>query len=181
MKLTHLIVPCVAAAGFLCGETPSSIYRQEITAGREEIYVFRTSRTEATGGGTPFCSGAPFASIREDYYALASIDLNTKSSRVARTHVRQVGGFRACFTGFSAPAAEQARTLAMFAEGEVAGIPWTGRGGCTVSPSQPPVKTALAVICELSLTGLPEPYADGLLVSSTVAPVLGPNAPLDAH
>jgi hypothetical protein len=58
-------------------------------------------RTAATPGTTPFCAAAPFVSIRENFYALASLELNTKTSKVANTHVRPVGGFRACFTGFS--------------------------------------------------------------------------------
>ena len=181
MRLINLIASCIAASALLFAETPSSTYRQETAAGREEIYVFRTSRTEATAGATPFCSGAAFASTREDYYALASIQLDPKSSRVARTHVHPVGGFRACFTGFSAPAEGQARTLKMFAKGGVAGIQWVGQGECAVATAQPPVKTALAITCQLSLTGLPEAYAGGLLVSSTLAPLLGPKGPPDGH
>jgi hypothetical protein len=147
----------------------------------EEIYVFRTSRTEATAGATSFCAPAPFMPVREDFYALASIELDTRTSKVANENVRPVGGFRACFTGFSAPAPDQARRLQMFAKGDVAGVTWTGSGDCIVMASQPPVMTVLAVNCQLALSDLPEGYAGGFLVSSTVAPVLGANAPPDAH
>ena len=181
--INHLKQTAVLALVVLSAqaEQTAAVYKQEITAGTEEIYVFRTSRTEATPGGTPFCAAAPFVSIREDFYALASLELNTKTSKVTNTHVRPVGGFRACFTGFSPVVEGQARTLQMFAKGETAGIPWTGQGGCVVMAAQPPVRTVLALNCQLALSGLGEPYASGLLVSSTVAPVLGANARPDAH
>jgi hypothetical protein len=181
MTNLKLLTALALVAATLSAEQTAAAYKQEITAGAEEIFVFRTSRTEATPGATAFCTPAPFASIREDFYALASMELNTKTSKVSNTHVRAVGGFRACFTGFSPLVAGQARTLEMFAKGETAGISWTGQGGCVVMAAQPPVRTVLALNCQLALTGLPDVYAGGLLVSSTAAPVLGANAPADAH
>jgi hypothetical protein len=47
--------------------------------------------------------------------------------------------------------------------------------------SQPPVRTALALTCRLELSGLPEPYSGGFIVSSTVAPFLSRTQPPDAH
>lgn len=162
-------------------EQTADSYKQEVTAGAEEIFVFRTSRTEGIRGTTPFCIPATFESAREDFYTLASLELDTMTGRIVNTHVRSVGGFRACFTGFSPAADGQGQTLQMFAKGETAGMPWTGKGGCAAVSAQPPVRTLLALNCQLALSDLPDRYTGGLLISSTVAPVLGANAPPDAH
>jgi hypothetical protein len=68
-------------------------------------------------------------------------------------------------TGIAVAAVERARRLAAKHAGDL----------------QPPIRTALAFTCRLDLSGLPESYAGGFLVSSTLAPLLGANQPPDAH
>ncbi len=153
-----------------------SAYTEEVRAGLEEIFVFRTTRTQHHQGGAPACASAPFHPVDNDYYALWSIGLQAADSRVVDTHERAVGGFSACF----GPLARD-RPLEMYATGSVAHIPWTGSGECLVTKAQPPVRTALAFTCRLALSGLPDAYAGGLVVSSTLAPFISKTQSPSAH
>lgn len=153
-----------------------STYKEEVRAGAEEIYVFRTTRTQHKPGATPACAAAPFPSIAEDYYDLWSIALRAADSRIVNTHRSGVGGFTACF---SQPAPDH--SLQMYATGTVAHVPWVGVGECAVLSSQPPVRTAFAYSCRLNLSGLPGAYAGGFVASSTLAPFLGKNQDATAH
>ncbi len=151
-------------------------FKQEVSAGVEEIFVFRTTRSEQQQGATPDCAAAPFASTREDTYDLWSIELRASDGRVVSTHRKPVGGFRACFTQLA-----QGKPLGMYAMGKVGNVPWVGAGECLITQGQPPVRTVLALNCELNLTGLPEGYTGGFATSSTVAPLLGRDAGPAAH
>jgi hypothetical protein len=166
-----------AATGLLtaCATTPAA-YRDELKSGVEEIYIFRTIRTQRTPGATPTCAAAPFTSAREDHYALWSIEPQAADARVTDTHRSNVGEFTACFGTLA-----KDQPLPMYATGTIAKVPWTGVGECTLLKAQPPVKTALAFSCNLTLGGLPEAYASGSAISSTLSPLLGQNADPGAH
>jgi hypothetical protein len=151
-------------------------FKQEVKSGVEEIFVFRTTRSKRTTGPTPACESAPFPSAAEDFYDLWSIQLRASDSRVVETHKNAVGSFIACF---GAPV--QGQPLLMHAAGTVAKISWTGTGQCDPVKSQPPIRTVVSFNCVLNLTSLPEGYAGGFLVSSTVAPNLGKGADPAEH
>lgn len=164
-------------AGVLCGSStqaalgqsgsPRSTYKDEVRAGAEQIYVARTTRTQHKSGATPACAAARFPSVNEDYYELWSVEVRARDSRIMDTHKSLVGGFTACFGQLS-----QGRPVPMYAIGTIAKVQWTGAGECVYVKSQPPVKTAVAFHCLLDLSGLPDVYAGGFLVSSTVQPFL---------
>jgi hypothetical protein len=120
--------------------------------------------------------GGPFASANEDYYDLWSIELRASDSRLSNSHRSAVGGFTACLGPLALD-----HPLEMYATGTVARIPWVGVGECAALKSQPPVRTAIAFTCQLNLSGLPDAYSGGFLVSSTLAPFLGKNQPATAH
>jgi hypothetical protein len=153
-----------------------SAYKDEVRAGVEEIYVFRTTRTQHQSGATPACAVAPFASVNEDYYDLWSVELHAADSRIVNTHKSDVGGFTACFGKLALD-----QPLPMYATGTVAHIPWVGVGDCVTLKSQPPVRTAVAFTCRLNLSGLPEAYSGGFVVSSTLAPFIAKDQPPSAH
>ncbi len=153
-----------------------SAYVQEVRAGLEDIYVFRTTRTEHHSGTTPACASAPFQPVNTDYYENWSIGLRSTDSRVVDTHEREIGGFTACFGPLTL-----AQPLDMYATGSVAHIPWTGVGQCLPLQSRPPVRTALAFTCHLRLSGLPPAYAGGFAVSSTLAPFISKTQSATAH
>ena len=165
---------CASASQGASGQTsaPQATYKDEVRAGAEEIYVARTTRTQHKSGATPACVAAPFPSMNEDYYDLWSIGVRARDSRIVDTHKCAVGGFTACFGQLA-----QGKPVAMYAIGTVAHIPWTGAGECVYVKSQPPVKTAVAFHCLLDLSGLPEAYAGGFGVSSTLQPFLKDQPP----
>jgi hypothetical protein len=169
--LLFAFVPAVAA-----DHPQQSTYKDEVRAGAEEIYVARTTRTQHKSGATPACAAAPFPSANEDYYELWSFEVRAKDSRIVDTHKSNVGGFTACLG-----ALVQGHPVPMYATGTIARIPWTGTGECTVVKSQPPVTTAIAFHCQLDLSGLPDAYTRGFLVSSTLSPFISRDQPATAH
>ncbi len=144
-----------------------SDYKNEVRADQEEIYVFRTTRTDRKTGATPACSAAPFATGDEQDFDLWSIEVRGADSRVVNTHRSGVGEFIGCF---SRPAADY--SVQMYAAGKVAGVPWTGVGECIVAKAQPPVHTVVTYTCKLDLSELPAAYSGGFIVSSTLATLL---------
>ena len=157
-------------------ESPAAAFKEEVSAGLEEIFIFRTTRTARTRGATPFCVDVRFDSASEDHYTLWSMKLNTKTSRVAATHEHPVGEFRACFAALTA-----GKSFSMYASGTVGGLSWKGNGECLPMSAEPPVSTLRTFNCNLEISDLPDEYAGGLLTSSTAAPVLGASAAPDAH
>jgi len=166
------VVALLAGVGQASANDQQSEYKNEVKAGIEEIYVFRTTRTDQKRGPTPACAAAPFASDNEQDFDLWSIDVRRADSRVVNTHKGGVGAFTACFT---APA--QDHSLQMYATGTVARIPWIGVGECIVPKAQPPVRTVAEYTCRLDLRGLPEKYSGGFGVSTTLATLLRDQPP----
>jgi hypothetical protein len=169
----------IGLTGMLCGAPAGATedkYQHEISGTREEVYIFRTSRTQRVRGATPACKDAGFESAAEDRYTLASLMTASGSSKVARSHVKEVGEFLACF---GTPAA--GKPIAMYAVGKVAGKDWIGRGECHGMSTQPPDKRVVAFNCNLAISGLSAGYAGGWMTSSTLQPSLGKEAPPDAQ
>lgn len=174
--VTACAVVCAATSRPVVAADSGASFKEEIGAGLEEIFIFRTTRTARTRGATPFCKDAGFESVAEDVYALWSMKTDTKSGRLSATHVRPVGEFNACFG-----ATAVGKPFSMHARGVVGGVPWTGNGECMPMAAQPPVSTVRTFNCNLALSGLPEGYVGGWGTSSTAAPILGATAPPDAH
>lgn len=175
LLLYGLVLP-VLCGGCAVSSTQSSVFRDEVHAGVEEIYVHRTVRSQHHRGGTPACAVAPFKVMNEDIYDLWSVELNTADSRIVDSHVQQVGSFRACLGQLA-----RGQPLPIYVDGTVAGISFKGAGECRAPNVQPPVRTVLALNCLVELSELPEQYTGGMAVSSSLAPVLGPDQPVDAH
>jgi hypothetical protein len=171
-----VLVACLASPQSTRAADSADAFKQEVSVGLEEIFVFRTIRSEQQQGATPDCAAAPFTSTREDTYDLWSLELRASDSRVIATHRKPVGRFRACFTKL-----EQGKPLGMYAMGTVGKVSWTGTGECLVTQAQPPVRTVLALNCALNLSDLPQGYSGGFATSSTVAPLLGRDAGPGAH
>lgn len=166
----------LVAASLSRADQPPPAHDEELRADTEEIFVFRTARTQHTPGATAACMSAPFASANEDYFELWSISLRASDSRVVKTHEKKVGGFTACLGQLV-----RGQPVQMYATGTVAKVPWVGTGECLALTSQPPVHKVIAFTCHLNLSGLPDEYAGGFLTSSTLSPLLGKDAPPSAH
>lgn len=171
-----LLVVGVLGAVTTRADSPRLAFENEVRGGLEEIYVFRTTRTARQAGASPACSSAPFQVANSDHYDLWSIGLRAADSRVVETHKRAVGSFNGCFTPLV-----PGRPLQMYANGAVGRIRWTGLGECRVADAQPPARTVVAFSCQLKLSDLPQSYAGGLAVSSTLATHLGKDTPAMAH
>jgi len=149
--------------------------QDEFTAGLEQVFVFRTTRTARTRGATPNCQSAGFESNSEDVYQLWSVRSDAETARVTDAHVKPIGEFHACF------GAATGQSFPMYATGKMGAIGWTGRGECALVTPQPPEAALRALNCNLKVDELPSGYAGGWLSSSSLAPVLGAAAPPDAH
>jgi hypothetical protein len=171
-NLLWAVVAFFACVGQANASGEESEYRHEVKAGIEEIYVFRTTRTDQKRGATPACAAAPFVSVNEQDFHLWSVDVRGADGRVVNAHKSGIGAFTACFT---VPA--QDHSLQMYATGSVANIPWIGMGECIVPKAQPPVRTLAEYTCRLDLSGLPDSYSGGFGVSSTLATLLRDKPP----
>jgi hypothetical protein len=173
LSMLPLLAGCLAACmpASRKPDGPGDIYKEEIAAGVEEIYIFRTTRTDYVAGATPACSAAPFTSASQQGYALWSLEVRTADGRVVKTHEKPVGDFMACFSAIA-----DRRTLRMFARGTTANVPWIGQGACEIVESQPPVRGLLALSCQGSLTGLPQEYSGGYISTSSLAATGGKDA-----
>jgi hypothetical protein len=171
-----IMIASLAGALAAGADSPEGAYREEVRAGVEEIYVFRTTRTDQQRGATPVCAAASFPSVSEDVYSLWSMELRASDSRVVNTHRKSVGEFHACLGQLA-----QDKPLDMYATGSVARIPWVGAGQCVITQAQPPARTVLALNCQINLSGLPDEYAGGMLTSNTLAPLLGREKGPTAH
>ena len=146
-------------------------YRTEVTAGLEEIFVTRTTRTLYVRGGTLACAAAPFVAASEQHYDDWSLDIRGDDARVVRTHVARVGGFTACFgpvqTGGRFP---------LYARGRIGSLGYTAMGECRFMKSKSPAAGLLVLTCSADLSGLPEGYAGGYLTTSSLATAGGTKA-----
>lgn len=176
MRRAGWITLLCAGLPMVTGGAERDLFRAEVSGDVEEVFVFRTLRMSRTAGETEPCKGTPFPAAAEDVYDLWSMTARSADGRLDNTHKARVGEFRACF---SALARDQ--PLLMQATGKVGAISWQGSGACQLLPAQPPVKTVLAFSCTLTLSDLPQGYAGGLVVSSTLAPALGRDADPRAH
>jgi hypothetical protein len=173
-----LLIPAILCYG--CASTPatppSGDYHHEISAGLEEIYILRTVRKEHTQGATPACAAAPFEVANEDVYELWSMEQQSSDGRLLQTHKEQAGSFRICIGPLAA-----GKPFSIYTVFQIGGKQHTGLGQCSATPGQPPLKTLLGLSCVANASDLPPEYAGGSMISSTLAPVLGRDQPVDAH
>jgi hypothetical protein len=113
-----LIAACTPPA--LQTSASDSQYKEEVSAGVEEIYVARTVRTQYTSGATPACSAAPFTSASEQHYDVWSMSLNASNGRIANSHEKRLGDFTGCF---GRPAADG--TFPLYFMGMQGTVPYT--------------------------------------------------------
>jgi hypothetical protein len=176
--LLPLLVPALLSYG--CASTPATRpaddYHQEVSADVEEIYILRTVRKEHTRGATPACAAAPFTVANEDLYEVWSMEQRSSDGRVIQTHQELAGSFRICIGPLAA-----GKPFSIYMETTTGGKHHTGLGECTATSAQPPLKTLLALTCVATASDLPPEYAGGSMVTSTLAPVLGRDQPVDAH
>jgi hypothetical protein len=142
----------------------NSVYREEVSAGLEEIYLTRTTRTQYIQGATPACSAAPFATTSEQHYDTWSINVRASDARIVGTHQRLVGEFTACF-GPVGPGG----TFSAYSRGVAGSLTYTALGECRFMRSKPPAPKLLVLACALDLGDLPGDYSGGYITTSSLA------------
>ena len=130
----------------------------------EEIYVARSVR-QGRVVPSDFCAPAKtgFAPGLEDQLAMRSVTTRASDGRMVGTNDKDIGSMHVCIGQAMDPT-----VLATYAEGQIAGVAFTGIGDCRLVRGNQPEDGLLTHRCFLVLSGLPQPYVGGFLVSSSL-------------
>jgi len=130
----------------------------------EEIYLGRSVRH---GRVVPsdFCAPTKtgFAPALEDQLSIHSVSVRPSDGRMTDTDAKSIGEMRVCIGQAMDPT-----LLGTYTEGQFNGIAFTGIGDCRLVRGNLPEEGLLTHRCFLALSGLPEPYVGGFLVSSSL-------------
>lgn len=150
-------------AVFLCALWWGAAQAQTNDDQVEEIYVGRSIRV-ARVVPSDFCatSKTGFAPGLEDQLTYKSITTRTSDGRLTGTN-DTIGDVRTCIGQAMDPT-----VLATYAEGHIAGVPFTAVGDCRLVKGNAPEEGLYSHRCFLSFSNLPEPYVGGFLTSSTM-------------
>jgi hypothetical protein len=156
------LISSVIACALLLG--PSGAWAQTGDDDIEEIYVARSLRVSRVVP-SDYCAPAKtgFAPALEDRLVIKSITTRAEDGRVTATNDKDIGDMHVCIGQAMDPA-----VLGTYSEGHIAGIPYVGIGDCRLVRGNQPEQGLLTHRCWLSLSGLPEPYVGGFLVSSSL-------------
>ena len=132
---------------------------------KEEVYVIRSVRISRINP-TEFCaqSQTGFAdNVFEDRYVFHPVTTRAEDGAVISTVGKETASLHACFGKMADP-----NLLNFYAEGEIAGIHFTGKGQCTFLKTEFPEPGLSESTCFLHLGGMKDPYAGGLLTTNTL-------------
>jgi hypothetical protein len=147
--------------GVLCAQNASA----SGVAEREEIYVIRSERISRITP-TDYCaqSRTGFASIVfEDRYVFHTVSVNAEIGIVTDVSGAKRASAHACFGKTQDP-----DILNFYAEGELGGLLFEGRGKCTTLRRDFPEPGLNVATCFLHLGRLGDRYAGGLLTTNTL-------------
>jgi hypothetical protein len=135
--------------------------------GLEEIYILRSIR-EPHEPAANWCAPArtgfePFPAEAERFFSFWSVQTRPEDGRVVETKERRVAELRGCFGATS----ERARQN-FYAEIKLGSLSLRGLGECLALQIDVPEAGLYPVRCQLILSGLPAPYAGGLLTTNTI-------------
>ena len=139
----------------------------------EEIYIARSLR-ESRSTPTEWCSKsrAGFENVAsEDHYTFRSVAVRASDGKLMDNNVRMIGRLRACFGSTENPQLQN-----FYAEGDLGGVAFTGRGECLASKADYPESGITRSRCFLHLDGLPTEYIGGELTTNSIRSrnVVGP-------
>jgi hypothetical protein len=161
MRFAGLVLSVIACA-LLLGQASASA--QSADDNVEEVYVarlVRVSRVVPSDYCAPTKTG--FAPALEDRLVIKSITTRPEDGRVTGTNDKDIGEMHMCIGQAMDPT-----VLGTYSEGHIAGIPYVGVGDCRLVRGNQPEDGLLTHRCWLSLSGLPEPYVGGFLVTSSL-------------
>jgi hypothetical protein len=133
----------------------------------EDIYVLRSIR-EQKAPVADWCASLktafePFLTDGERSFSFWSVRTQTEDGRIADVKHTRVAELRACF----GPTQDRARQN-FYAEIQLGEISFRGNGECLALMTDFPETGLFPVRCQLILSGLPHPYAGGLLTTNTM-------------
>jgi hypothetical protein len=130
----------------------------------EDIYVARSVRLSRVSP-TDYCAERRTAlrvSRFEDQYDFKAVTTRSADGAVASAAGRTVGHLHACIGRISDS------LIVWFAQGDLNGIQFTGRGDCRSSGHESPEPGITPLRCYLDLTALPTRFAGGQLTTNTI-------------
>jgi hypothetical protein len=130
----------------------------------EEIYIARSVRLSRVVP-SDYCSPTKtgFAPALEDQLTIKSIATDPSDGRLTGSNAQDIGDMRVCIGQAMDPA-----VLGTYAEGHIAGVPFTGLGDCRLVRGNQPEQGLLTHRCFMSLSSLPAPYVGGFIVGSSL-------------
>ncbi|WP_315750565.1 MULTISPECIES: hypothetical protein [unclassified Bradyrhizobium] len=130
----------------------------------EEIYIARSVR-QGRVVPSDFCAPTKtgFAPALEDQLSIRAVGVRPADGRMTETGDKSIGEMRVCIGQAMDPT-----LLGTYTEGQLNGIAFTGIGDCRLVRGNLPEDGLLTHRCFLALSGLPEPYVGGFLVSSSL-------------
>jgi hypothetical protein len=130
----------------------------------EEIYVARMVRVSRVVP-SDYCAPAKtgFAPALEDRLVIKSVTTRPEDGRMTATNEKDIGDMHMCIGQAMDPT-----VLGTYSEGRIAGIPFVGVGDCRLVRGNQPEEGLLSHRCWSSLSGLPEPYVGGFVVTSSL-------------
>ena len=148
-----------------CKTSPG--HRSAANPASELIYVLRSIREEKAPE-VDWCAPSrtgfePFATDAERFFSFWSVRSQSQDGRIVDAKQTRVAELRGCF-GATTEAARQN----FYAEIEIAGMSFRGRGECLALMTDFPEQGLFPVRCQLILSGLPAPFVGGLLTTNTV-------------
>ncbi|CAL74248.1 hypothetical protein; putative signal peptide [Bradyrhizobium sp. ORS 278] len=157
-----MIAVVVAALGGLAVIGPGRAQGGENEV--EEIYVGRTVRH---GRVVPsdFCAPTKtgFAPALEDQLSIHAVNVQASDGRMTGTSDKSIGEMRVCIGQAMDPT-----LLGIYTEAQLNGISFSGLGDCRLVRGNLPEEGILTHRCFLALSGLPDPYVGGFLISSSL-------------
>ena len=132
---------------------------------KEEIYILRSVRTSRISP-TSYCaqSRTGFSDpLYESRFVFHTVTTDSSHGMVLNAFGEQTGAAQACFGKTVDP-----DVLTFYAEGDIAGQRFTGKGKCTTVKRDFPEPGLTVVMCFLELGGLKDPYVGGFLSSNTI-------------
>ncbi|CCD95692.1 conserved exported hypothetical protein [Bradyrhizobium sp. ORS 375] len=157
-----MIAGLMAVLGMLASNGPGRAQGGENEV--EEIYLARSVRH---GRVVPsdFCAPTKtgFAPALEDQLSVHALNVQASDGRMTGSNDKSIGEMRVCIGQAMDPT-----LLGTYTEGQLNGIAFTGIGDCRLVRGNLPEEGLLTHRCFLALSGLPEPYVGGFLISSSL-------------
>jgi hypothetical protein len=156
-------MPLIAAVAIVSAAIAPSTVAMDL----EDIYILRSIR-EPQAPTADWCARSrtgfdPMPADAERFFSFWSVQSRAEDGRVVDAKAARVAELRGCF----GPTDDRARQN-FYAEVRLGALAFRGRGECLALMIDFPEPGLFPVRCQLVLSGLPAPFAGGLLTTNTI-------------